>query len=99
MYAEGQGVKKNEAAAVKLFRGSAEQGNDRGQYDLGAAYVNGLGVSKDYVLGQMWFILAAAQGFEAASSARDKLTPYMTADQIAEAQRLAREWKPPTPPQ
>jgi TPR repeat protein len=34
--------------AVKLFRGSAEQGNDRGQYDLGAAYVNGLGVPKDY---------------------------------------------------
>ena len=97
MYAEGQGVKKNEAEAVRLFRRAAEQGNDLGQYNLGAAYVNGLGVPKDYVLGQMWFILAAAQGFEAARSARDKLTRYMTPDQIIEAQRLAREWKPTTP--
>jgi TPR repeat protein len=101
MYAEGQGVQKDEAQAVQLFRQAAEQGNDRGQYNLGAAYVNGLGVPTDYVLGQMWFILAAAQGFEAARSARDKLTPYMTPGQIAEAQRLAREWKPPraAPPQ
>ena len=94
MYAEGQGVQKDEAQAVKLFRQAAEQGNDLGQYNLGAAYVNGLGLPKDYVLGQMWFILAALQGLEAATSARDKLARYITPDQIAEAQRLAREWKP-----
>ena len=94
MYAEGQGVQKDEAQAVRLFRKAAEQGNDLGQYNLGAAYVNGLGVPKNYVLGQMWFILAALQGFEAARTARDNLTPYMTPEQIAEAQRLAGEWKP-----
>ena len=97
MYAEGRGVEKNEAEAIRLFRRAAGQGNVRGQYNLGAAYVNGLGVPKDYVLGQMWFILAAAQGFEPSRSARDRLTPYMTSDQIAEAQQLAREWKPTTP--
>ena len=37
MYAEGQGVQKDEAQAVQLFRQAAEQGNDRGQYNLGAA--------------------------------------------------------------
>jgi TPR repeat protein len=97
MYAEGQGVEKHEDEAVKLFRRAAEQGNNLGQYNLGAAYVNGLGVPKDYVLGQMWLILAAAQGFEAARSARDKLTAHMTPGQIAEAHRLAGEWKPKTP--
>jgi hypothetical protein len=42
----------------------------------------------------MWFSLAAANGMDAAGKARDQLAAQMTPDQIAEAQRLAREWKP-----
>jgi hypothetical protein len=46
----------------------------------------------------MWMNLAAAQAngenkTEWAGS-RDRLAAKMTAEQIAEAQRLAREWKP-----
>jgi uncharacterized protein len=51
-------------------------------------------VPKDAVSAQMWFYLAAAQGYEQASKHRDNLEKQMTAAQIAEAQKLAREWKP-----
>jgi S1-C subfamily serine protease len=47
----------------------------------------------------MWLNLAAANAYDAelgikASDARDRLAARMTAGQIAEAQKLAREWKP-----
>ena len=38
--------------------------------------------------------LAAAQGDEDAQENRDLAARQLTPDQIAEAQRLAREWKP-----
>jgi hypothetical protein len=42
----------------------------------------------------MWLNLAAAQGEEAAPKARDMIAVRMTPAQLAEAQNLAREWKP-----
>ena len=41
---------------------------------------------------QMWFILAAAQGQKNAQKNREIMAKRMTPDQIAEAQRMAREW-------
>jgi hypothetical protein len=38
--------------------------------------------------------LAAANGAEGAEALRDELAAKMTAAQITEAQRLARDWKP-----
>ncbi len=40
----------------------------------------------------MWFDLVAEQGSEKAKENRDKAASEMTPDQIAEAQRMAREW-------
>jgi hypothetical protein len=40
----------------------------------------------------MWYELSAAQGFDKAAVNRDIASEKMTPDQIAEAQRLAREW-------
>ena len=40
----------------------------------------------------MWLNLAAAQGHEKAIKLRDVVARLMTPDQIAEAQRLAKEW-------
>ena len=51
------------------------------------------GVPKDFVTAYMWRNLAAAQGNETAKSARDVLELSMTPGQIAEAQKLSREWK------
>jgi hypothetical protein len=48
----------------------------------------------DYALAHMWFNLAAAQGLEPAAKARDDVAKLMTPAQLAEAQKLAREWRP-----
>jgi len=61
-------------------------------------YAEGKGIAQDYVEAHMWFNLAAAQGREEAWIARDWLGTIMTPDQIAKAQRRAREWKPTTSP-
>ena len=54
----------------------------------------GRGAPQDYVLAHMWCNLSVAQGFELCAELRDLITKRMTPDQVAEAQRLAREWKP-----
>jgi hypothetical protein len=40
----------------------------------------------------MWFNLGAAQGNDAAIRDRDKTAERLTPAQIAEAERMAREW-------
>jgi uncharacterized protein len=64
-------------------------------------YDTGRGVLQDYVLAHKWYNLAASHhatweadvGANAARS-RDRLTTRMTPAQLAEAQRMAREWEP-----
>lgn len=57
-------------------------------------YANGQGVPKDYALAYMWWNLGAAGGNENGGKNRDIVATRMTPAQIAEAQRLSREWKP-----
>jgi len=42
----------------------------------------------------MWLNLAAAAGDANARATRDTISDQMTPEQIAEAQRMSREWKP-----
>ncbi|MEE9250825.1 MAG: tetratricopeptide repeat-containing serine protease family protein [Alphaproteobacteria bacterium] len=94
LYARGEGVPQNYAEAVKWYRKSAAQGYARAQASLGAMYAIGKGVPQDYVQAHMWFNLAAAAGEELNIWLRDRLARKMTPAQLAEAQRLAREWRP-----
>jgi TPR repeat protein len=82
------------ATALRLIRPLADQGDANAQYILGVFYNNGLGVPQDYVRSYMWLNLAATQGRESAATFRDLVARLMTPAQIAEAQKLAREWKP-----
>jgi hypothetical protein len=45
-----------------------------------------------------WFNLAAARGNKDAVKGRDMVAAKMTPAQLAEAQKLAREWKPTSTP-
>jgi hypothetical protein len=94
MYADGQGVAQDYAEAVKWYRLAANQGYATAQDHLGFMYATGHGVPQDFVSAHMWFNLAAAQGEQIAEKNRDTAAKDMTAAQIAEAQKLAREWKP-----
>ena len=80
--------------AVAWYRRAAEQGNSRAQVNLGFMYEFGAGVKPEYVQAYFWYGLAAEQGFAVALDRRDTVAERMTRDQIAEAQRLAREWQP-----
>jgi TPR repeat protein len=55
-------------------------------------YANGTGVPQDYVAAHMWFNLSAAQGNAKAVEDRNNVATKMASAQIAEAQRLARDW-------
>jgi TPR repeat protein len=93
-----QGVPQD-TEAVKWYRRSADQGNASAQIILGLKYEYGRnGVPEDLVLAYMWLDLAAAQGAKDAAELRDMFALGMAPDQIAEAQRLAREWKPKIKP-
>ncbi len=94
MYYNGQGVPQNYAEAMKWYRLAADQGFSAAQINLGHMYLDGYSVPKDYVSAYMWLNLAAAQFGEIAAKSRDEVEQLMTPTQIAEAQKLAREWKP-----
>jgi TPR repeat protein len=88
--------------ASEWYQRAAAQGNVSAEGSLGLLYYQGLGVPKDYVLAHMWLNLAAA-GLsgpltenlrKSLVKVRDLVEKEMTLDQVAEAQRLAREWKP-----
>jgi TPR repeat protein len=86
------------AEAVKWHRRAAEQGFDPAQYAIAFRYISGRSVPQDYAVAYMWFDLAAERGNQHAARERDKIARRMTPAQIAEAQKLAREWKPTTQP-
>ena len=82
------------AAALREWRPLAEQGHAVAQNNLGVMYFNGQGVAQDNVQAHMWLNLADRQGNEDATKYRDRVAGMMTFKQFAEAQKLAREWKP-----
>ena len=100
MYGTGEGVPQDYQEAVRWLRLAAKQGDAFAQFNLGVMYNNGEGVPQDYVRAHKWFNLGAArttpENAENFRSAREKVAEKMTASQVAEAQRLAREWQPKT---
>ena len=72
---------------------AASQGDTSAYYDLGVAFSTGShGVACDLIEAHKWFNLAAAKGHEEASWCRADVSDEMTAREIAEAQRRARQW-------
>jgi uncharacterized protein len=94
--------------AAMWYRKAADKGLFVAQFLLGEMYENGQGVPQDYVQAHMWFNLAASRPCKGhdllsvevckydtadAISDRDEVATKMTPSQIAEAQRMASEWK------
>jgi uncharacterized protein len=94
IYYNGRGIQQDHAEAVRWYRRAAEQGHPIAQFNLGISYAEGLGIPQDNVLAHMWFNIAASQSDQDARGNRDIVARRMTSGQLAEAQRLAREWKP-----
>jgi hypothetical protein len=100
----GKSNLQDEAEAIELFRKAADHGNVDAMSSLGTLYADGWCVAQDYVQAHMWYNLAASgpsslfeMDKKELAKRRDELAAKMTPQQVAEAQRLAREWKPTKP--
>ena len=72
---------------------AAAEGDTSAYFDLGCAYSTGShGVPCDMIEAHKWFNLAAVGGYEEAAQCRAEIAEEMTAREISEAQRRAREW-------
>lgn len=104
MYANGQGTRQDHRAAAFWFHKAADQGNVISQHWLSSMYFQGNGVPQDYVQAYLWLCLAETGSKDAEDPSFHKSTVdslelvggRMTAEQIAEAQRLVQQWKPKT---
>ena len=106
MYEAGAGVPENKVAALKLYRKAADLGIGLAQHNFGvllaADYLLGIAPNpsrknEDFVAAYMWLTLAARQGPEIPAAARKLLARHMRPAQIAEAEGLARTWRPNFP--
>lgn len=80
-------------ALVAMCLAAASQGETNAYFDLGVAFSTGSnGAPCDLIEAHKWFNLAAVDGHEEAAFCRADIAEEMTAREIAEAQRRAREW-------
>ena len=94
LYLRGEGAPQSAQMALFWFSQAAEQENALALGKLGMLHEQGRGVLQDFIQAHKWYNLSAARGEERSGVAREALAKQMTPAQIAEAQRLAREWKP-----
>jgi uncharacterized protein len=94
LYLRGEGAPQSTQMALFWFSRAARQEDALAFAKLGLMYAQGRGVIQDFIQAHMWYNLSAAHGEVRSAEARDSLAKQMTPLQIAEAQRLAREWTP-----
>ena len=95
LYYFGQGAAQDYKLAAYWYSKAAALESSFAQDRLGMMYADGKGVTQDFVQAHMWWNLAASHGdLDSARQSRAEIESHMTAQQVAEAQRLAREWKP-----
>ena len=92
-YYFGVGVPKNLAQAAIWWGKAADQGDWRAWRFLADMLAKGEGVKKDVVRAYMYYNLGSIKSPDRGKD-RDELAKVMTPEQIAQAQRLSREWKP-----
>ena len=94
LYYNGEGVPKDYKQALRWFRLAADQGEAVAQTKIAIMYEDAQGVPHDLVQAYKWYSLAITSGDKPATLLRNTLADHMTEAQIAEAKKLAQEWKP-----
>jgi hypothetical protein len=92
-FREGESVMaRYEASAIETVQLAAGGGAPDALFELGLMHCAGRDVSVDLVTAHKWFNLAAMRGNTDAKRYRMEISREMSRSEIAEAQRLAREW-------
>ncbi len=94
---DGRGVTQDFREAARWLRLAADQGYAPAQARLGMMYFEGTGVPQDYLQAHFWSNLAAGAGDGEAAKRRDRAAGIMSREQVAQAQELARNWRPVAP--
>ena len=81
------------AGAVREWQPLAEKGHAKAQFNLAMLYAKGEGVPHNDVLGYMWFDLSLTHGYKRAREGMAAVSNVLTPAEIAEGQKLAREWR------
>lgn len=95
MYGQGRGVLRNEAAAVSYLRQAAESGHPGAQYHVGVKLYRASkaerrsAASESRIEAFKWLLLAVAQTYRGADSAREFVALGMTRDEVNEGGRRA----------
>lgn len=92
LYLTGNGALQDFAEAAKWLKLAAEQGYGLAQYELGLIYRSGYGLVIDPVQSYVWLNLAAAAGVQQAAGARDDVMRSLNTRQLAQAQKISRDW-------
>ena len=88
----GQGVPQDYQESLRWCGLAADQGHGRAMFVIGRLYHTAHGVPYDLVRAHMWYNLATAHGYDEGKKWRDRVAEEMSPSQVAEAQKLAREW-------
>ena len=85
--------------AASWYRRAADRGHAHAMSNLGILHATGRGVERDMIRAVAWFTLAASRtsdpGLRATFAAnRERAASTLTRSQVAQAERLAGEWKP-----
>jgi hypothetical protein len=81
---------KDYPRAAQIWRGLAEDGDDRAQYYLGNMHRAGLGMERDFATAAEWFRRAATQGN--AEAQYNLAWLYQQGKGVAESPALAYRW-------
>lgn len=98
LYFQGKGLPQDYAESLRWIRKSADQGNSRSQALIGAAYNTGNVLPRDFTEAHFWLNLAAAgstgEDNKQFAELRDSVEKRLSAQQLSDVQRRAREWRP-----
>lgn len=92
LYAEGQGVSRNDKQSISWFHKAAEQGYTPAQVNLGFIYAQGRGIAKNLVEAHKWINIAGGAIDEDGVNLLKVIEEDMTQEGILEAMRLAKDW-------
>ena len=91
-YDNGWGVARDPVLAVTWYERAAKRGHAFAQHDLAFMHFDGRGVPEDRIQAYKWLKIASVQEADLMLKHLFNVSKTMTAEEIGEAERLARVW-------